>query len=412
MKNEIDDLMTAGEIDALLIAGPTSHNPAMVYFTGIKPISSTFLIKKVGQAPVLFYLPMERDEAASTGLQTKNIFDYDIYKLLEETGGDQMRMLALQLQRMLQDFDISGRVALYGETEIGSLFASLRLLEQIQPDVEIVGEDTSRSVLGRARTTKDEDEISRIRKMGQVTTNVVSDVAGFLTSHNVKNDLLVDRSGNVLTVGAVKRRINTWLSMRGADNPHGCIFAIGRDAGVPHSSGSDDDPVAVGKSIIFDIYPTEAGGGYYFDFTRTWCLGHAPDDVQAAYEDVLDVYDSVREAMEADAPFRDYQIMACEMFAERGHATIMSDRNTKEGYVHSLGHGLGLDVHEAPNSVHLESNQDRLRPGSVVTIEPGLYYPGRNYGVRIEDTIWVRPDGKMEILADYPKDLVLKMPGI
>ncbi len=412
MKNEIDDLMSAAGIDALLIAGPTSHNPAMVYFTGIKPISDAFLIKKLGQTPVLFHRPMERDEAASTGLQTKNIFDYDVYKLLDETDGDRMRMLALQLQRMLQDFDVSGRVALYGETEIGSLFASLRLLEEIRPDVEIVGEDTSKSVLGRARTTKDEEEIARIRKMGQITTSVVSDVAGFLTSHDVKDDLLVDREGNVLTIGAVKRRINTWLSMRGADNPHGCIFAIGRDAGVPHSSGSDDDPVAIGKTIIFDIYPTEAGGGYYFDFTRTWCLGHAPDDVRTAHRDVQDVYDAVLKAMKADTPFRDYQIMACEMFAEQGHATIMSDSNTEVGYVHSLGHGLGLDVHEAPNSVHLKSNKDLLRPGSVVTIEPGLYYPERNYGVRIEDTIWVRPDGKMEILADYPKDLVLKMPSI
>ncbi len=412
MKAEIDDLMAAAELDALLIAGSTTHNPAMVYFTGIKPISNTFLIKKLGQAPVLFHHPMERDEAASTGLQTQNIVAYNPQKLLQEANGDQVRASALQLQCMMQDFDVTGRIGLYGKTETGPLFSTLKIVEDLLPEIEIVSETSSTAVLLRARETKDEVEISHIRKIGEITTSVVADVAGFLTSHSVKDDVLVDRTGEVLTVGAVKRRINTWLSMRGADNPHGCIFAIGHDTGVPHSSGSDDDPVAVGKSIIFDIYPTEAGGGYYFDFTRTWCLGHAPDEVQAAYQDVRHVYDSVLEAMRADTPFRDYQIMACEMFAEQGHATIMSDSKTEEGYVHSLGHGLGLDVHEAPYSIHLESNQDRLRPGSVVTIEPGLYYPKRNYGVRIEDTIWVRPDEKMEILADYPKDLVLKMPGI
>lgn len=412
MKNEIDDLMAAAELDALLIAGSTANNPAMVYFTGIKPIHNTFLIKQRGQDPVLFHHPMERDEAASTGLQTKNLFDYEIHKILEETGGDHVRTLAMQLQCMLKDLGVSGRVALYGEVEIGPLFASLKLLEEMQPDLEIVGEDFSKSVLTRARTTKDEDEISRIRKMGQLTTSVVADVAGFLTSHSVENDVLVDREGNVLTIGTVKKRIQTWLSMRGADNPHGCIFAIGKDAGVPHSSGNDDDPVAVGKPIIFDIYPTETGGGYYFDFTRTWCLGYAPDDVLAAYQNVHDVYTTVLEKMRADTPFREYQIMACEMFAEQGHATIMSDSKIEEGYVHSLGHGLGLNVHEAPYSIHLESNQDCLCPGAVVTIEPGLYYPKRGYGVRIEDTIWVRPDGKMEILADYPKDLVLKIPGV
>ena len=87
-----------------------------------------------------------------------------------------------------------------------------------------------------------------------------------------------------------KRRINLWLAERGADNPEGTIFAIGRDAGVPHSTGTASDPLRLGQTIVYDIFPCEAGGGYYYDFTRTWCLGYAPDAVQALYQDVLDVY--------------------------------------------------------------------------------------------------------------------------
>jgi Xaa-Pro aminopeptidase len=259
--------------------------------------------------------------------------------------------------------------------------------------------------------TKDADEVARIRKMGEITTAVVGDVAGFLTSHKTKNGVLVDQKGEVLTIGEVKRRINLWLAMRGADNPEGSIFAIGRDAGIPHSAGNNDDPISLGKTIIFDIYPTEAGGGYYFDFTRTWCLGHAPDEVLEVYEDVLDVYEKVYAAFKPDTACRDYQIMTCELFQEKGHPTILNDPQIKEGYVHSLAHGVGLHVHEGPMFSQAESNEDQLLLGSVITHEPGLYYPERGFGVRIEDTIWVNPDGSLETLAEFPKDLVLKMPG-
>lgn len=72
-----------------------------------------------------------------------------------------------------------------------------------------------------------------------------------------------------------------------------------------------------------------------------------------------------------------------------------------------MGHGLGLEVHERPWFGRNATPEDRLEPGVVVTIEPGLYYPERGMGVRLEDTVWVQPDGEMEILAEYPLELVL-----
>jgi Xaa-Pro aminopeptidase len=77
------------------------------------------------------------------------------------------------------------------------------------------------------------------------------------------------------------------------------------------------------------------------------------------------------------------------------------------GYTHSLGHGLGLHVHERPWFGKNATEKDRLVPGVVVTLEPGLYYPEKGFGVRLEDTLWIRPDGKPEVLAEYPLDLVL-----
>jgi len=409
MKSDIDRLMKDANLDALLVIGPAGHNPYMTYFTGLVHVTRGYLLKKRDHSPVLFHGSMERDEAASTGLQIKNLDDYDPLKLLEEASGDPIRASAMLLQRIFKEFDVRGRVGLYGKTEIGPHYATLRLVGEALPDVELVGEASSRSVLTRARTTKDDDEVARIRKVGEITSTVVADVAGFLTSHQVKDGMLVDRQGEALTVGEVKRRINLWLAMRGAENPEGTIFAIGRDAGVPHSAGADDDLIPIGKPIVFDIYPCEAGGGYFHDFTRTWCLGYAPDEVQQVYEDVLDVFETVYQALKPNTPCRDYQVMTCELFEEKGHPTVLNNPKTKEGYVHSLAHGVGLAVHEGPYFSHVESNKDQLLPGSVITHEPGLYYPDREIGVRIEDTVWVHPDGTLEILAEYSKDLVLKM---
>jgi Xaa-Pro aminopeptidase len=202
-------------------------------------------------------------------------------------------------------------------------------------------------------------------------------------------------------------KINYWLSQLGVENPLGCIFAQGRDAGIPHSAGTDDDPIRLGKTIIFDIYPREPGGGYFYDFTRTWCLGYAPDAELNIYKDVKSVYETIIDELVMDESAFNFQERTCELFEEKGHKTIRQDSQLESGYVHNVGHGLGLDVHERPWFGKFDN--DRLSAGSVVTIEPGLYYPDQGMGCRLEDTVWVRPDGKMEILADYPYDLVLPM---
>ena len=90
-----------------------------------------------------------------------------------------------------------------------------------------------------------------------------------------------------------KVSIDLLLAEAGVENPEGIIFSIGRDAGIPHSVGNPEDRIAVGKTIVFDIYPCQAGGGYFYDMTRTWCVGHVPDEVLAVYQDVRDCYDEM-----------------------------------------------------------------------------------------------------------------------
>ena len=408
MKSDLDRLMHEKNIDAILVTGPAQHNPAMYYMTGGGHLTSADLTKARGKAPVLFYNPMERDEAAATGLQTKNLIDYNLKDLLKQADGDTVLAVALRYKKMLSEQgQTAGRMALYGKMDVGAGYALFAALQKIMPDLEIVPETSRDSLLLQAMATKDEAEIAHIRQMGQITTEVVGRVAEFLGAQKAKDEILVQPDGQPWTIGDVKRRINLWLAELGAENPEGTIFAIGRDAGVPHSTGTASDLLRLGQTIVFDIFPCQAGGGYYYDFTRTWCLGYAPDAAQALYDDVYAVYQKVMGELQVNASFAQYQDRTCELFEAQGHPTIKSNDFLQEGYVHSLGHGLGLHVHERPWAGSNASKEDILAPGVVVTIEPGLYYPEKEMGCRLEDTVWVRPDGKMEILAEFPLDLVI-----
>ena len=411
MKSDLDDLMKARDLDALLIFGDAEHNPPMYYFVGGGHVSGALLIKKVGKEPVLFYNDMERDEAAKSGLKTVSYSDYPTKDFLEQASGNMQIASALRLQKILSDHGLSGgRAAVYGRVELSQLFGILTTLARQMPELELISESGMDSTLLRAMETKDDVEVARIRKMGAVTTTVVKLVHDYLTSCDVREDeVLLKEDGTPLTIGDVKGKLSLWLAERGAMDVEGTIFAIGRDAGVPHSVGNPEDLMTLGKTIVFDIFPAEQGGGYFYDFTRTWSLGYATPEAQSLYDQVQEIYNQVVENLDLNASFVDYQRMTCEYFESKGHKSQLNTNSPLDGYVHSLGHGLGLNVHERPWSGLTAGNDNILKPGVVITIEPGLYYPEKGMGFRIEDSYWVRPDGKMELLAEYPYDFVLPM---
>jgi Xaa-Pro aminopeptidase len=411
MKSNLDSLMQTRNLDAILVTGNATHNPPMYYLTGGGHVNAAILIKKRGSEAVLFCNDMEREEAARSGLKVIPFGTYPAKEMLKEAEGDVALMSAIRLKRMFTDCGITrGRVGIYGQTDISSTLATLTHLQRIAPEITVVGEPRDGSLFMYAMETKDESEVKRIRQMGRVTTQVVGRVAEYLTSRAVREDeVLLKEDGTPLTIAEVKSRIDLWLAELGAENPEGCIFAIGRDAGVPHSSGTPTDLLRLGQTIVFDIYPCEAGGGYFYDFTRTWSLGYATPEAQALYDEVRAIFNKVMENLDLNAPFKDYQRMVCEEYEKNGHQTPLNTPAPVEGYVHSLGHGLGLNVHERPWSGLTAADDNLLKPGVVMTVEPGLYYPEKGMGVRIEDSVWVLPDGKMEILAEYPYDFVLKM---
>jgi Xaa-Pro aminopeptidase len=410
MKADLDKLMKQHDIDVLFVTGSAQHNPAMIYFAGTAHVSDAFLVKQRGKSPVLFHYPMEREEAAKSGLQLMSYSRYPMTDFLNDAGGNYTEAMVLRYKRMLEDLGITaGRVGIYGKDEVGPVFSIMKRLEELMPGLQLTG-FVRDEILLNAMMTKDADEIAHIREMGRITTMVVGKTADYITGFKTKNEVLVHKDGSPVTIGEVKNLINLWLAEAGVENPEGTIFAIGRDAGVPHNTGTPSDPLKLGQTIVYDIYPCEAGGGYFYDFTRTWSLGYATDKVQALYDQVKQVYDTLLSELVVNAQFAKYQERTCELFEAMGHPTVLTNQATEVGYVHSLGHGIGLRVHEKPwSSLINPSPTDILAPGAVLTLEPGLYYPDRGIGVRIEDSLWVTPEGKFEILADYPKDLILPM---
>ena len=141
MKSDLDALMQARGLDALVVLGGTEHNPLMYYFVGGGHISDALLVKKRGAAPVLFYNDMEREEAARSGLATRSFSEFDLNELEKQANGDSSLVLALRLQRILEEFELThGRLGVYGKVEFSSAFGMVMKLQSLMPDLECIGE--------------------------------------------------------------------------------------------------------------------------------------------------------------------------------------------------------------------------------------------------------------------------------
>ena len=205
------------------------------------------------------------------------------------------------------------------------------------------------------------------------------------------------QEGEPLTSEAVKTEIEVTLLR------HGCaldetIVACGADAADPHERGSG--PLAANEPIIVDIFPQNKASKYHADMTRTFCRGEPDDTVREWYDLTEEAYRAALDAVEPGVEGEAIHDAACDVYEDAGLPTLRSDEAAETGFIHSTGHGVGLDVHEGPR---IGPGVDVLEPGHVITIEPGLYDPDVG-GVRIEDLVVVTEDGS-ENLTDYRVEL-------
>ena len=261
-------------------------------------------------------------------------------------------------------------------------------------------------IISLARETKEEWELEHIRACSRAAVAAMAAVRAYLGSLARAGSEWRDASGAVARLGQIRSTLHrTFAEHRVAEAGGDSIVSQGRDAGVPHNRGNDDEPVREGAPIIIDIFPGEAGGGYHTDMTRTFVLGKASDAVREIYAHTHEAFDAAMAAAKAGVRCAGLQDLTCDVFEKYQHATLRVNEAAQEGYVHSLGHGVGLAVHEGPRLGGGEMNKSLLKPGHVVSIEPGLYYPSRAMGCRIEDLVAVRADGSIENLTPAPYTL-------
>jgi len=205
--------------------------------------------------------------------------------------------------------------------------------------------------------------------------------------------------GEVLTSERVKVEIEATLL------EHGCgldetIVACGVDAADPHNRGHG--PLRPDEPIVVDIFPRSKSTGYHADTTRTFLVGDPDETVVEWFDHTHEALEAALDAVEPGATGAAVHDAACDVYEDAGLPTLRSDPTTETGFIHSTGHGIGLDVHELPR---VAPDGGELRPGHVITIEPGLYDPSVG-GVRIEDLVVVTEDGH-ENLTDHPIELVV-----
>jgi Xaa-Pro aminopeptidase len=234
-----------------------------------------------------------------------------------------------------------------------------------------------RGLVESLRAVKDDSELERIRRAGKITSEAYARFA---------EESFVGRTERELAW-----RLDELFHELGADAPaFETIVASGPNAAKPHTRPTDRT-LEAGETVVVD-----AGAmvdGYNADCTRTFATGPLPDELKAAYEATLEGQLAGLEAVRAGVTGVD---------ADAAARTKIEVAGLGERFGHGLGHGVGLEVHEAPR-LSREST-DTLAAGNVATVEPGVYLEGLG-GVRIEDLVVVT-DGEPEVLTSFDKDLI------
>ncbi len=409
MKADLDRLMAARGLAAVMVVGGHGENAPRTYLTNGAHVTGGLVIKQQGADPLMIVNPMEIEEAAKSGLRVLSYNDLDWSALVREADGDRSRAELLLWQRALAWLAVPpGKIGLYGVGDVNVYLEMTRRLATEVPGYEFVGE-MGMTLFDEAYVTKDAAEIARLRDVAQRTSAVLQATWDFIAGHREQDGVVVGQDGTPLTIGTVRRFVRRALLDRDLEDT-GMIFAQGRDGAFPHSRGEDADALRTGQAIVFDLFPREVGGGYHHDSTRTWSIGYASDEVQTAYHEVMDAVEVALDSFRVGMPAHRMQEAVLDYLESKGHPTTRSHPGTETGYVHSLGHGLGLNIHERPAITHVLKD-DLLAAGSVFTIEPGVYYPERGFGVRIEDTVVAHADGTLEALTTFHKELVLPLRG-
>lgn len=244
--------------------------------------------------------------------------------------------------------------------------------------------DTKKEPFFERRTVKTSEEVRHIEAAQRATEEAVAAAHAALQAASPREGMLW-LDGEPLTSERIKTLINVKLMERGCVAQH-TIVAGGEQACDPHHEGNG--PLPVNRSIIFDVFPRSSQSRYFADMSRTVVRGNPSPELKRLYQTVKDAQEEAITKIRDGADGAKIHQEICDRFEAAGYKTGLVN-GRMQGYFHGTGHGVGLDIHEPPR---ISRTGSPLQGGHIVTVEPGLYYPGLG-AVRIEDMVLVTSDG-------------------
>ncbi len=375
---------------ALIVVGETYNDADLYYVTHYLFPDPVIYVDKGDGDDVIACGDFEREGAAahSKAARVRGFQDYGAAELPDELRPH--RRLAELVRRVLREEGVTRAVTTDS--------MPLSLADYLRADgIDLLCEP---ELLRNPRERKDPLELSAVEAARHATLEAMSAAIALIEGATVGENNVLYTGVLPLTSERLRAAIDATLEEHNCGG-EGTIVACGPDSAQPHNRGHG--PIYAGQPVVIDIFPRHKELRYYADMTRTVCKGTPSNDIARMYsvtrEALRHALGLLRPGMTGQAVFES----VCRLYEDYGYPTYLREgKYPTEGFIHALGHGVGLEVHEGPS---LGRRPDLLREGQVITVEPGLYAPGLG-GVRIEDMVALTADGCRN-LTDYSAELVV-----
>lgn len=386
--------MDAQEQQALLVIGAPQHDAAAYHLCGFLAPDPVICLQVDGKK-YLAVSSMEygRAEKQANVDELLSFDELEVNRLARELKSG-ARAYAAATANLL---DRLGAESVAVPPTLGVAYAD----ELRSREIEVIPNGKLFADLRRAKT---EEEISHIEKTQHAVEAACAHAVEILKASGSREYGILHYEERPLTSERLRSEIETELLRHGCAADAGTITAGGIQAADPHEEGHG--PLRSGEAIILDIFPVDKASRYYADMTRTVVKGEPNEELQKMYDAVLESQEAALGMIQAGVNGKDVHQKVSDVLHERGYRTLVHDQEEgnplRKGFIHGTGHGVGLEIHEAPRISHAA---DELRVGDVVTVEPGLYDPQVG-GIRIEDLVVVTEDGCRN-LTEFPKEFRL-----
>jgi len=379
LRGDLDAILAEKGAESLLLYSESFKNSNMYYLTKFLAPDPFIFFKKVDTDPVIVVNQMEYPRAQKQSIvkDVRSYFDYkylEVVKTAKEPHLGTMKFIANVTKK-----ELGADTKIFVPHNFPAMAADILREEglTIKPMFDIVE---------KARETKDADEINEIRAVQAVAEEVTAEAIDLIANADVDANGILIVKKEPLTVGKVKSFLGHQFLDHGFVMEEDIIVACGPKGSDPHYFGDPQDVLKANQPIILDICPRSVQKRYWTDMTRTIVKGKASDKVRKMFNAVLEARNASIDAIQAGTLGSNVYNVCCDVLEKAGYETTRGGKQITRGLTHSLGHGVGLDIHEVPRMSELYKFP--LKEHNIVTVEPGLYDPDIG-GLRIEDIVKV-----------------------